>query len=262
MSWELGMALVGLIFLLATATKVMFGFGEALVAMPLLTLFLTAPEATPIVSLGSLISTSLLAASDWRHMEVRVVRTMLLFGCVGIPLGLVIVKLVDDRLVRLLLAAVIFGYASFSLWRPHLFRLANDRTLPWFSIVAGALGGAYNTHGPPLVIYGTMRRWEPLRFRANLQAYFLPAGLCVAIAHGLAGLWTPQVLWYVVAASCVSLPTVLIGRRVHRKLPPRDYSRYIYMLLMVLALVLGVRAAWEAPPPDSIQSEGISDRSR
>jgi hypothetical protein len=30
-------------------------------------------------------------------------------------------------------------------------------------------------NGPPLVIYGALRRWTPERFRATLQGYFLPA---------------------------------------------------------------------------------------
>ena len=32
-------------------------------------------------------------------------------------------------------------------------------------------------NGPPLVIYGALRRWSPQHFRATLQGYFLPASL-------------------------------------------------------------------------------------
>lgn len=248
MNIETAVMLVACVFLLSTSIKVMFGFGEALVAMPLLTLFLTAAEAAPIVSLGSLVSTSLLLAGDRRHMDVRVVATTLVAACFGIPLGLLIVTWVDERAVRLLLAGVLFAYSGLSLWRPQLLYLQNDRTLPLFAVVAGTLGGAYNTHGPPLVVYGTMRKWEPRRFRANLQAYFLPAGCLVAIAHGAAGLWTRNVLLCVAGGLCVSLPTVLIGRRLHRILPQRDYSRGIHLLLLVLATVLAVRAFETRPP--------------
>jgi len=38
------------------------------------------------------------------------------------------------------------------------------------------IGGAYGMNGPPLVAYGSLRRWTPPeRFRATLQGYFLPA---------------------------------------------------------------------------------------
>lgn len=259
MSVETEVILVGCIFLLASSIKVMFGFGEALVAMPLLTLFLTAPEAAPTVSLASLASTGLLVAGDWRHMEVRVVRTTLISACFGIPLGLLIVHWVDERAVRLLLAGVLFTYSGFSLWRPQLLYLPNDRSLPLFGLVAGTLGGAYNTHGPPLVVYGTMRRWEPLRFRANLQAYFLPAGCFVALAHGISGLWTRNVLLYVAGGVCISIPTILIGRKLHRMLPQRDYSRCIHVLLLVLASMLVARALGESPPLPAASSTATGD---
>lgn len=32
-------------------------------------------------------------------------------------------------------------------------------------------------NGPPLAVYGSLRRWSPQRFRATLQGYFLPASL-------------------------------------------------------------------------------------
>ena len=49
---------------------------------------------------------------------------------------------------------------------------------------AGVLGGAYGMNGPPLVIYGAMRRWSAQHFRATLQGYFLPASII-----GMGGYW-------------------------------------------------------------------------
>ena len=44
-----------------------------------------------------------------------------------------------------------------------------------FGFFAGILGGAYNTNGPPVVIYGSLRKWSPATFRATLQGYFFMA---------------------------------------------------------------------------------------
>jgi hypothetical protein len=43
-------------------------------------------------------------------------------------------------------------------------------------------------NGPPLVIYGSMRRWSPQHFRATLQGYFLPASIIGMSGYRLAGL--------------------------------------------------------------------------
>ena len=37
-------------------------------------------------------------------------------------------------------------------------------------------------NGPPLVVYGVLRRWQPAQFRATLQGYFL-----IASVVGMAG---------------------------------------------------------------------------
>ena len=43
-------------------------------------------------------------------------------------------------------------------------------------------------NGPPLVIYGALRRWSPQYFRATLQGYFLPATLAGLIGYAATGL--------------------------------------------------------------------------
>ena len=59
--------------------------------------------------------------------------------------------------------------------------------------IAGSFGSAYNTNGPFIVIYGTIHKWSPEKFRATLQGYFLPTGLLIVISHGFGCLWNHQV---------------------------------------------------------------------
>ena len=48
---------------------------------------------------------------------------------------------------------------------------------------SGILGGAYGMNGPPLAVYGSLRRWSPQHFRATLQTCYLPARLLGLWAH-------------------------------------------------------------------------------
>ncbi len=57
-------------------------------------------------------------------------------------------------------------------------------------------------NGPPLVVYGGMRRWSPQHFRATLQGYFLPASVI-----GMAGYWGCRPLG---AGRHVLLPSVSV----------------------------------------------------
>ena len=62
-------------------------------------------------------------------------------------------------------------------------------------------------NGPPLVIYGAMRRWSAQHFRATLQGYFLPASMIGMGGYWLAGLWVHAVNYYYL----ISLPVLLLG---------------------------------------------------
>jgi uncharacterized membrane protein YfcA len=116
--------------------------------------------------------------------------------------------------------------------------LEDDRHAWLFGFNAGVLGGAYGMNGPPLAIYGSLRRWKPEQFRATLQAYFLPASIAGMGGYWLAGLWTPAVNQVYIA----SLPAVILatwcGRLIGSRLQPHRFTIYVYMGLMVIGAVL------------------------
>jgi hypothetical protein len=97
-------------------------------------------------------------------------------------------------------------------------------------------------NGPPLVVYGALRRWSPAHFRATLQGYFLPASVMGMIGYWIAGLWTAGVTRYYV----VSLPGVLlaiaVGRYMVRRLEARRFLAYVHVGLFVLGVVLLAQA--------------------
>lgn len=151
--------LTALILFGATLISSTFGFGSALFAMPLLTLLLGISTATPLFGLvGPTISTIILA-QNWRLVEFASVWRLVLTTLIGIPVGVWVVKYVPDDWVTRFLGVflILFGVYRLMNWQ-----LAILKSMLWaipFGFIAGVLGGAYNTNGPPIVIYGDMRRW-------------------------------------------------------------------------------------------------------
>jgi hypothetical protein len=107
--------------------------------------------------------------------------------------------------------------------------------------IAGILGGAYNTNGPPVVIYGMLRRWDPEKFRATLQGYFLPTGLAILISHGLAGMWTKQVIHLYLYSLPAIIAAVLIGGKVNQLIPKGKFDKIIYGFLVAIGILLIIR---------------------
>ncbi len=230
------------VFLLAAFVRAFLGFGNALVAMPLLALFLPPETATPLVAIMAMVKVSIMLAQTWRHICFRNAGRLIAGAALGTPLGLLFLKRAPESAVQLALAVIIFSFSAYCLLTPRLHRLQTDRG-SWFAgFVAGVLGGAYNTNGPPVVVYGTMRGWSPERFRATLQGFFLATGAFILTGHALAGLWTRDVFRY----AGLALPGVLIVmfgcRPFAKKVPAGRFDKLVHSMLIVTALALAAKA--------------------
>jgi uncharacterized membrane protein YfcA len=233
------------IVFLATLIRSAFGFGEALVAVPLLALFLPLQVAAPLAVLLSITIAGVVVAQDWREIHFRSAGWLLLATLPGLPCGVLLLTSHHQTVVKATLGAVILAFAAFSLLGRAPVELDRDRPA-WLiacGFSAGVLGGAYGMNGPPLVVYGTMRRWTAWHFRATLQAYFLPASLLAMAGYWLAGLWVPEVTRDYLLSLPVMLPAVFLGRAINRRLHGDLFLRLIYTGLAAIGVLLLVEAA-------------------
>jgi uncharacterized membrane protein YfcA len=97
-------------------------------------------------------------------------------------------------------------------------------------------------NGPPLVVYGALRRWSPEHFRATLQGYFLPASAVGMAGYWLAGLWVPAVTRYYLLCLPPALAAIFLGRAVNRRLEGRRFLLYVHSGLVVVGTVLLVQS--------------------
>ncbi|MDD3554146.1 MAG: sulfite exporter TauE/SafE family protein [Deltaproteobacteria bacterium] len=225
----------------STLVHAVFGFGSALVAMPLLAVSLGLSFATPFVALMCSAINLILAVRYWKDVYWRAAIQMVLGSFAGIPLGLWLLKGLNEDLLRFILGLVIAGNSLYALVKIEMPRLKGDGLAWLFGLISGTLGGAYNTNGPPVVIYGLMRRWPVLNFIATMQCYFLITGLLVLAWHGMSGLWTHGVLLLFVKSLPVILAALWFGRRVRHGLSNAGRVRYIHFFLIASGTLLMVR---------------------
>ena len=229
-----------LVVALATLFRSAFGFGEALIAVPLLTLFLPVKVAAPLAVLVSITIAAVVVAQDWRKIHLRSAGWLVGASLFGIPVGLLLLMSSHQRAVKIVLAIFIMAFSAYSLLgrRPPELKSDSKGWLLGCGFVAGVVGGAFGMNGPPLVIYGAMRRWSAQHFRATLQAYFLPASIVGMAGYWLAGLWVPTVTHYYLLCLPVLLPAVWLGRVVNRRLHGDVFLKYVYVGLAGIGMVL------------------------
>src|SRR3954453_13684572 len=201
------MLAVIVILFFATLIRSILGFGEALISVPLMALWMPVEQAAPIAVLVSIPIACILLLKDWRNVHFQSAWWLILSTLFGIPAGLLLLKTVPEAAVKAILALVIMAFALHPYLGRRTCALTNDRLAWLFGFHAGVLGGAYGMNGPPLAIYGSLRGWHPQQFRATLQAYFLLASIAGMGGYWLAGLWTPVVSHVYL----VSLPAVVLA---------------------------------------------------
>jgi uncharacterized membrane protein YfcA len=226
------------VLFLATFVRATLGFGEALMAVPVLALIIPIQVAAPVAVLISISVAAAILVQDWRHVHVRSASWLIVATLAGTPVGLLLLTRVPGSSVKGCLGLVIAGFALYGLLRRELVVLEDDRLAWAFGFSAGVLGGAYGMNGPPLVVYGALRGWSAPRFRATLQGYFLIASMMAMAGYWLAGLWTAEVTHYYL----LSLPAVVLamalGRLAIARMNARVFMRWVNVALIVVALIL------------------------
>ena len=229
---------------IATLIRSTFGFGEALVAVPLLAFYAFPLEiAAPLAVLVSITVAGIVVIQDWEKIHVASAGWLLFSTIFGIPLGLLLLTSSHQRIVKAILGLIIILFSIYSLIGRTPLELRRD-SRGWLlacGFLAGVLGGAYGMNGPPLVVYGAMRRWSAQHFRATLQGYFLPASV---IGIGVCFGWTlgSQRDTSTYFAFPLTFVAVFLGRTINHRLHGATFLNYIYIGLAATGAVLLVRA--------------------
>jgi uncharacterized membrane protein YfcA len=230
------------VFFVATLVRSTFGFGEALIAVPLLAFVQPVEVAAPVAVLVSITVAAVIVARDWRHVQFRSAGWLLLSTIFGLPVGLALLRHVPEPIVKLLLGVLVAGFSIWSLVRVHAHELKDDRLAWLFGWLAGVLGGAYGMNGPPLAVYGAMRRWPPAQFRATLQGYFLPASILGLIGYWSTGLWTVAVTRYYIVSLPAVVLAILLSRWINRWLHGARFLVYVHTFLVAIGATLVVQS--------------------
>lgn len=214
------------------------GFGEAVVGMPLLALIIDVKSATPIVAMTASTLALIMLITAWKKVSFKETRNFIISTIIGLPFGLYYLKNAPESLIKIILGSLLILFSLYNLFLKNMPHFKNDKYSFLFGFFAGILGGAYNTNGPPTVIYGVLRRWKPEYFRATLQGIFFPTGLIINLSHGIAGLWTSFVLSTYLTALPIIIIAFILGNYIHYRINEEQFKRIIYVFIVIIGAVL------------------------
>ena len=233
-------ALVLLIIFVAFLIRATFGFGDALVAMPLLVLLIGIKTAAPLMALLAFVIAFLIYFKNRKSVRIKITLQLVISGLLGVPFGLYFLGNIDEKIINIILGVILILFAIFKLFDIKFRLKAKVQNVLIYPVgfVSGMLGAAYNTNGPPVIMLMSSRNWQAKDFRSTLQAYFLFTGIGVLAGHLAWGNITGPVLIYFLAGLPVIVITFFIGEKWFRKLRTDKFYLAVYFVLMLLGVSL------------------------
>ena len=227
----------------AHVAKGLTGFGGALIATPLLLLFLDPRTAVPTLRLLGLVSAVVMVISLREKVDLKRIWPLVVAGVVFAPAGTWLLAVMDGDTIKIIIGPIIVFFSlAFLLGfrRPIAYEKLGFMVT---GLLSGFLGGWIGIGGPPVVLFLSNQEVDKESFRANIAAYFFFSAVSGTVSCGIAGLLTRSVLMH----AAVYLPAALFGlwagNRLVRYVRESAFRRWVLHMVVasgVMAMLSGL----------------------
>jgi uncharacterized membrane protein YfcA len=221
--------------LLLGVSKSGFGAGFGSLAVPIMALAVTVPEAAAILMPVLLLMDLLGLAAFRKDFDLKLLKFLIPCGLVGIVIGALLFKLLDARTVAGLVGVFTLAFLAQRL----LFPPKPDSAPPpkWLGALLTATSGftSFVAHagGPPISAYVIPLRLSPLKFTATMAKWIPYAWLGLLDTRNM-------------ATSLVLLPIAPIGVWIGVLMARRINPLLFYRLLYLGMFLTGTKLVWDA----------------
>lgn len=219
------------------------GFGSGLIAVPLLILFMPVQDAVTVLILFEFLI-GLLIFKTHKNTAIELVNSLVPAMVIGTVLGILSLKYISEDAIRLIFA----GYIIFYLLRNHTsfdpFKIIIDRGGALFAgLLGGGLNGMISGGGPAFVLYLKEQSASSVALRANVTAILFVANIPRIFGSWAAGLLTVDLVILGATAIPAFLLAIVLGQKLHHKIPQKIFYVLIEALLVCTALSLIINVA-------------------
>lgn len=231
----------------AGVVKGVVGIGIPMVSIALLSLVLSVPQSV------ALLPVPILVANTWQafkggHLKSTLQRFRLLIIAlaVGIIVGAMLLKHVDDRVLQAVIGVAIILFSITSLSTPAL-RIPAGAERP-LGAVAGALGGVLggmsSLFGPPILMFLVSLKLPKDEFVAVIGAVYLLGGVFLLAALAGVRVLGPEEFMLSVLATPPLIAGMALGQRLREKISQEAFRTGLLITVMLIGASLLLRAVF------------------
>jgi uncharacterized membrane protein YfcA len=230
--------------LLLGISKSGFGAGFGSLAVPLMALAVTVPQAAAILMPILLVMDLMGLAAFRKHWDMKLVRFLVPLGLLGTVVGTLLFKVLEARMV----AGIVGVFTLLFLAQRLLFPPRPDSPHPpkWLgallTVTAGFTSFVAHAGGPPVNAYVIPMRLPPLVFTATMSVFFFALNLSKWIPYAWLGLIDLRNM----STSLALLPFAPVGVIAGVKLAHRIQPLLFYRLIYLGMFLTGLKLVWDA----------------
>jgi uncharacterized protein len=230
--------LVALVIFFASFTQGITGFGFALVSVPLISMIIDVKYAVSIAAICGLVVNIYLIFKLKNHIHYFELKELIISAVAGIPIGSAIVIYTDQDILKILLGIVVLLFVFLSATK--IIKQINLKK-EWgyiFGFFSGLLGGAFNTNGPPILIFFYLKGYDKFKQKASITGFFIITSVTIVITHLVTGLSTEAIWLDALKLIPVIMIGIVLGHSIFHKISTKFYNRLILLGLFVVGIVL------------------------
>ncbi len=215
------------------------GMGGTLIALPLITFFVSSKTAVVVSMLTGTFVGLLTFFLYWRYISIKEVLGFWIPALPGIVLGVQILKAVDMELLELLLCSIIVVHIVVQLVQDWLGTCMAPRRLMKYlcGFAAGFFGGSIGINGPVMAMYASLMCMDKDKARGFFSSS-TPSGLISIVMVAAGGLIGKDVLTGTAWAAPAALAGVICARPFAKKIRQQTFHNALLILLGIAALSL------------------------
>jgi len=226
------------IALVSFLSETVVGFGSTILAVTMGANFYPIHVLLPVIVPVNLLLSIYLVTRHHDAIDLRVLlRRILPFMGLGMPIGLFIFTLRENRALQIGFAAFVLVLAGLELYRLLVHHRRPTRPLPFVGgalllLAGGVIHGIYGSGGPMAVYFTSREIHDKRRFRSTLSLLWLLLNivlLCSYAATGVLTLETAKLSLVLLAPLVVAL---VAGEIIHGRVQERPFRVLVYLLLL------------------------------
>jgi uncharacterized membrane protein YfcA len=212
------------------------GFASALVAVPLLALFMPPQTIVPAFTLLTLLTNMVVIVEGRQHLRWKQLVWLIGSGIAGTVVGAGSLAYLPTRAIRIVVGVTTVVFGLLFLRRRAIALHESRGTEIGVGLFSGWLGGCIAQSGPPFIVYALARRWEKEPFRVNSMAFFTPLSAIAMLSYWRLNLLSAQTFVLTLAALVPALLASAVGLWIKTRVNETTFR----MLAIGLILLVGV----------------------